>query len=335
MKDIDVVIPLFNCTKFIEDAIRSAQNQIWAVNKIIVVNDGSTDDGPSKVARMSESDDRIVLLSGPNQGLSAARNKGIRASTAEFVAFLDADDLWEPDKIKKQLDCLLCSSFSFVHTQAAAVDLQGHPIEATLYKNNAQIEPSFENIRLGTYSVIGSASSVLTRRRLLLDAGLFNENMHFGGEDWDMWARLAKYGHAHLIDEPLTKIRLVPCSLQRSMSSKTRALSRLHSRIAVAARWQDDLLFLREHRVEGRKDAWAVARLLIFSPLQLSQFYMCLQRHEQAVGREIIHGPADFACLLFEGVWRTILGFACSSEERKRLFLKLRNLISLKSKYAL
>ena len=134
MDSIDVVIPLYNCTSYIEHAISSVQRQVMAVDKIIVVNDGSTDDGPFKVAKMAQNDKRIILLNGPNQGLSAARNKGITASDAELIAFLDADDMWDPQKINKQVPFLSNSKLSFVHTQASAIDIYGEPISTTLYK---------------------------------------------------------------------------------------------------------------------------------------------------------------------------------------------------------
>jgi glycosyltransferase involved in cell wall biosynthesis len=101
------------------------------VGKIIVVNDGSTDTGPDIVAGMAEKDKRIFLLSGPNQGLSAARNKGVRASSAELVAFLDADDAWEPEKIAQEVSAVVNNPLcAFVHTQARAMDTTGQLLRA-------------------------------------------------------------------------------------------------------------------------------------------------------------------------------------------------------------
>ena len=322
MDSIDVVIPLYNCTSYIEHAIYSVQRQVMAVDKIIVVNDGSTDDGALKVTKMAQNDKRIILLNGTNQGLSAARNKGITASEAEFIAFLDADDMWDPQKINKQAPFLSNSRLSFVHTQASAIDIYGKPISTTLYKTNTYA-PSFDNIRLGIYSVIGSASSVVTRRKLLLDAGLFDQDQHFGGEDWDMWARLAQYGPAHLVDEPLTKIRLVPSSLQRSMSAEVRARSRLHSRIMVASHWQDDAIFLEKHRIEARKEAWAIMRWLLFKPKELRNFYRYLHHHEKIAGRTIVRGAFDFIALLCTGLFQTMCSIMRSPIECKRLLHRL------------
>ncbi len=320
MKNVDAIIPLFNCAPFIKHAIASVQNQDTPVNKIIVVNDGSTDIGPDIVFNMAANDKRILLLNGPNQGLSAARNKGIRASSAEFVAFLDADDTWEPEKITKELAVMSNGSYSFVHTQARAIDTTGQLIDIILYKTTPNACPSFDNIRLGIYPVVGSASSVLTRRELLFLAGLFDESQHFGGEDWDMWARLAQHGPAHLIDEPLTRIRIAPKSLQRSMSAETRARSRLHSRIIVARHWQDDEAFMRRHRQEARKDAWAVLRWLLLRPTELRQFYTFLHDHDEAAGRIIITDIADYATLIGRGLLQTATSIIRSPAECKRLW---------------
>lgn len=320
MEGVDVIIPLFNCASFIERAIISVQNQLKPVSKIIVINDGSTDTGPLIVSNMARNDKRIILLNGPNQGLSAARNKGIRASSEAFIAFLDADDAWEPEKIAKEFSVISNSPYSFVHTQARAIDTSDQLIDVSLYKSNPNISPSFDNIRLGIYPVVGSASSVLTRRELLFEAGLFDENQHFGGEDWDMWARLAQFGPACLIDEPLTRIRIVPSSLQRSMSGEDRARSRLHSRIMVASHWQNDMEFLLRHRKEARKDVWAVLRWLLLKPTALYQFYIFLRHHDEAAGRIIVTNIIDYISLIVRGMIQTVIVVIGSPGECKRLW---------------
>lgn len=320
MEGVDVIIPLFNCASFIEHAILSVQNQVKPVSKIIVVNDGSTDTGPLIVSNMARNDKRIILLNGPNQGLSAARNKGIRASSEAFIAFLDADDAWEPEKIAKELSVISNSPYSFVHTQARAIDTSGQMIDVSLYKTNPNISPSFDNIRLGIYPVVGSASSVLTRRELLFVAGLFDESQHFGGEDWDMWARLAQFGPVGLINEPLTRIRIVPNSLQRSMSAEDRARSRLHSRIMVASHWQDDMDFLLRHRKEARKDVWAILRWLLLKPIALYQLYISLRHHSEAAGRIIVTNIIDYISLIVWGMAQTIITVLVSPSECKRLW---------------
>ncbi len=96
MAAVDVIIPLFNKPATIERAIRSVQAQTFADWRLLVVDDGSTDTSPELVRQMQTQDGRIELMVQSNQGPGAARNAGIRAATAAYVAFLDADDQWYP-----------------------------------------------------------------------------------------------------------------------------------------------------------------------------------------------------------------------------------------------
>lgn len=321
--DVDVVIPLYNCAAFIEKAIASVQNQTVSVRKIIVVNDGSTDEGSQLVSEISAKDKRILLLNGPNQGASAARNRGILAAESSFIAFLDADDLWAPDKIARQLAVMEQGGFSFSHTLAEAVDEQGCPLKVPLYLGGEDTPPTFDNIRLGLYAVVGSASAVLTRRDLLLRIGLFDEEQKFG-EDWDVWARLAQYGPAARVDSPLTRIRIRLNSVQRSISPETRALSRLHSRILVARHWEDDPHFLRAHERAARPDLWAVMRWRLLSPAAMRELYRQLHGHCHAAGRVLARTPWDFFRVLFWGCGSTLRTILASPRELLRLWGRLR-----------
>lgn len=321
--DVDVVIPLYNCAEFIEQAIRSVQEQTVPVRTIIVVNDGSTDAGLKKVAAMAAKDKRILLLNGPNQGASAARNRGILAARSPLVAFLDADDFWKPDKIARQLAVMEQGGFSFSHTLAEAVDEQGHPVNVPLYAGGMDIPPTFDNIRLGLYPVVGSASAVLTWRDLLLRAGLFAERENFG-EDWDMWARLAQYGPVARVDSPLVSIRIRLSSVQHSMSAETWALSRLHSRILVARHWEDDPEFLRAHERAARPDLWAVMRWRLSSPASMRELYHQLHGHRHAAGRVLARTPWDFFRVLLWGCGTTLRKIMTSPSELLRLWRRLR-----------
>lgn len=103
---IDVIIPVFNCEKYIGEAIDSILNQTWKDLSIIVVDDGSTDNTASVVEKITESGKRIVLISPGKVGLSNALNIGIDSSKAPYIAFLDADDVWKPEKLEKQMNYL-------------------------------------------------------------------------------------------------------------------------------------------------------------------------------------------------------------------------------------
>ena len=95
---VSVIIAAFNAQRWINLSIESAQSQTLREIEIIVVDDGSTDDTAEMVMRIAKDDPRIHLIQQPNAGVGAARNAGIRLARGKFVAPLDADDLWQPEK---------------------------------------------------------------------------------------------------------------------------------------------------------------------------------------------------------------------------------------------
>ena len=99
---IDVVIPVYNGQDFIIQAIKSIENQTYQPNKILIVDDGSTDD-TAKLILSHQSSIPIQCIQKENGGLSSARNKGILSSTSQYIAFLDADDVWYPNKLQEQI----------------------------------------------------------------------------------------------------------------------------------------------------------------------------------------------------------------------------------------
>ena len=329
MKSIDAIIPLFNCEHYIKESIQSIQSQTYPVNKIIVVDDGSTDNSASIVECLAKQDPKILLLRGTNHGLSAARNKGIRAATADFIAFLDADDIWLPDKLAEQM--MIFSSHkdcAFIHTQALAIAPEGTTIDEMFsigpFQSDQQtiVQSQFNSIRSGEYIVSGSASSVIARRNMIIKAGLFDETMRFA-EDWDMWARLAELGDVAFIPKPLVKIRVHPQSMQRSIPAVARARSRLNGRIAVASHWENDNAFLQQHRQLARQDAWNVIRWLLLKPALLASFYKELRNHRLKAGRVVVTSALDYLTLISWGITKTLKDVLTSPAELKRLWGRL------------
>ncbi|MEJ5260301.1 MAG: glycosyltransferase family 2 protein [Anaerohalosphaeraceae bacterium] len=104
MKPVDVVIPLYNKEGTILRAVRSVQQQTYPHWRLIVIDDGSTDEGPQRVLQLNDS--RILLIHQANQGPGAARNRGIEAAQAPYIAFLDADDQWYPDYLQNGIAAL-------------------------------------------------------------------------------------------------------------------------------------------------------------------------------------------------------------------------------------
>ena len=105
-EQIDVIIAVYNGEKFIEEAIASAQNQTWKDLNIIVADDGSTDGTLAIISTLAAADERISVLARSHEGVSATLNAAIQFSKAKYIAFLDADDIWDVNKLTLQMEAL-------------------------------------------------------------------------------------------------------------------------------------------------------------------------------------------------------------------------------------
>lgn len=102
--EVSVIMPCYQCQRYVTEAIESVLNQTFRRFELIVIDDGSTDDTPALIKKYADTDDRIVLIPIPNSGMTAARKKGLEVASAEWIAFLDSDDVWLPTKLERQLE---------------------------------------------------------------------------------------------------------------------------------------------------------------------------------------------------------------------------------------
>lgn len=187
---VSVIMPAYNAQKHIGEAIDSVRAQSFIDWELIVVNDGSTDDTAKIVTSYSLTDRRIQLVTQPNKKQAAARNTGLRMAKGEWIAFLDADDLWRPEKLSRQL---LCSNADVTYT--SGIKLFEPSGKMTPYDIHPGLVSSGEMYRmLFEWNPIPNLS-VLIKRKLVEVAGLQNESIEVVGcEDWEYWIRLAKNG---------------------------------------------------------------------------------------------------------------------------------------------
>jgi glycosyltransferase involved in cell wall biosynthesis len=188
---VDVVIPCFNGANFIERCIGSVLSQTSPVNKIIFVDDGSTDASLAIILKLQVKHSRIKIITQDNRGLAAARNKGISFSEAALISFLDVDDYWLPNKIENQLKLFHTS------TKSKTVAVASNYFDEIDSKRKPGISNSGVRVispqSLLTYRTVipGSGSSVLIPKTLFDNVGLFDEQLKYG-EDLDLWIRIAR-----------------------------------------------------------------------------------------------------------------------------------------------
>lgn len=200
---VSVVIPAYNCERFIAAALDSVLAQTYQPSEIIVVDDGSRD-GTAGVLRSYAG--RIRCLYQENRGEPAARNLGVRHASGEFIAFLDGDDLWLPQKLQLQMDYFdTHPACALVYTDMKTFDEHG-VIEESVRERFNIIFPS-GNIfpQLFRETLFGSGS-VVCRRACLDRVGLFDEKL-LNGSDYEMWLRIARHFEVGYIDQPVMMYR--------------------------------------------------------------------------------------------------------------------------------
>ena len=201
MPQVSVIIPTHNRSEFLRSAIASVLSQAYQDFELIVVDDASTDTTAEVVA--SFNDERIKFIRHEtNQGGSAARNTGIRNSKGDYIAFLDDDDEWLPEKLSKQVQVLLSSppEVACVYTGWLDVDRSTGSILAK------HIPSKRGNLSKGltAENSVGSTSAVLLKRACLRKVGLFDEDLPCS-QDYDLWIRLSKEFLFECVPEPLFK----------------------------------------------------------------------------------------------------------------------------------
>jgi glycosyltransferase involved in cell wall biosynthesis len=193
---VSIIIPTYNRAWIVRDAIDSVLGQTYTGFELVVVDDGSTD----RTLEILESyRDRLRVLRQSNQGVSAARNRGIGASAAPLIALLDSDDIWLPDKLTVQVDFFRRNPAALIcQTEEIWIrnGLRVNPGKRHRKPSGMIFEPSLE-------LCLVSPSAVMFRRELIEKVGLFDESLP-ACEDYDLWLRVGCRFPVHLIGRPLT-----------------------------------------------------------------------------------------------------------------------------------
>ena len=199
MKDnptVSVVIPCYNAARFIEQAVVSALEQSSRPTEIIVVDDGSTDGSAEKAQRFGLP---VRVIRQTNAGPSVARNTGIKASSGELIAFLDADDYWLPHKLERQLDRFEDPGVALVHSHHRWMFSDGSTTDIRESTCGQVFHVLLERCTIAVITAV-------VRREVFERVGLFDPSLR-GSEDWDMWLRIAASYRVDVVPEVLACYR--------------------------------------------------------------------------------------------------------------------------------
>ncbi|EKU99181.1 glycosyl transferase [Leptolyngbya sp. PCC 7375] len=217
---VSVVIPAYNAEQFIERTLISVLDQTYCHLEIIVVDDGSCDRTPDIVRSLMNQDRRIALFQQPNQGVAAARNLAIQKANGTFIAPLDADDIWYPNNIEKQLRTIQNAGPKIGVTYAWSFDIDHHDHRLEGFRA-ANISGNVYLTLIG-HNFLGNASASLIRRECFDIVGGYDNSFkaqNAGGcEDWDLYLRIAEKFHFTAVPEFLIGYRRTLDSMSSSNS---------------------------------------------------------------------------------------------------------------------
>jgi glycosyltransferase involved in cell wall biosynthesis len=210
MPTVSVIIPAYNAMTYLPETVESVLRQSFTDFEVLIIDDGSCDRIGQWAAQIQ--DPRVRLISQENQGASGARNTGLAQAQGKYIAFLDADDLWEPTKLKKQVCCLEHNpALGLVYTWTALIDRAGKPT-GRVFASHAAGDVWEQLIQ---HNIIECGSSPMIRRCCFETVGVFDRNL-LAVEDWDMWIRIASNYPFAVIAQPLTYYRQLPSSLSKN-----------------------------------------------------------------------------------------------------------------------
>lgn len=230
---VTVIIPVYNGAEFLGAAVESAQTQTYRNLEILVVDDGSTDASLQIATEYAAKDERIRVIPQPNGGVAKARNTAIAASHGEFIAPLDADDLWLPDKIARQMACMLATGdhCGFVYSWWALIDPTGNVVDRSPRWTVAGHR--FETLLLINFT--GNASVPLFRKQCLVEAGGYNSALAAakagGCEDLEVVLRVAAHYSIGVVPEIMMGYRRSPGSMSTDCNRMWRSRQMVLARI--------------------------------------------------------------------------------------------------------
>jgi glycosyltransferase involved in cell wall biosynthesis len=294
---VSVVIPAFNAERTIEETLKSVNSQTYQNSEIIVVDDGSSDRTPSIVSKF-ETHFPLTLITQNNEGVAAARNSGIHEAKGEFIAPVDADDLWHPTKIQKQVDMILRGGnmVGFVYCGRRKIGdnskVKGAPPIISC-RGRVLCQHLYSNF-------VGNGSALLLRRSAVLQVGGYSSKLREmdleGSEDYLLQLEIARSWLVDVVPEYLVGYR----KTAQQMSSDSKRMHR--SRMAVykiirercqyipdfVMRWSKAKSHIwLANKLERRRRLWHFRAALLLDPMAV------LRRFESVYLRRVKNGAQN------------------------------------------
>lgn len=280
---ISTIIPVYEQPDLLRDALDSIDKQTVDDYEVLVVDDASSTDFEPIVDAY---DDRVRLITHEkNQGAAAARNTGIEHANGEYVAFLDADDTWEPTKLEKQCKVVENDDLGLVYTGFVQYELDGTEWERYPEARGNIYLDELERDR------VHPTSTVMVRRDVLAEVGGFDTSLP-SRQDYDLWLRITEHYEVDYVDEILVDKREQPDSISKDFNSRIEGdlavFEKVKERAADLNFWTRSRIYSYHHHVIGRDyesngDRWKALKHLglaivryPFRPVSYAMFIIAL-----------------------------------------------------------
>jgi glycosyltransferase involved in cell wall biosynthesis len=259
---VSIIIPNYNYSQYLQEAIDSALNQTYHPVEVIVVDDGSTDHSKTVIQQCG---DRIQSVFHENRGLPSARNSGIAIATGDYFLFLDADDILFPDAVSQLLNAFAeMPECGIIFGYSERVNADGQTL--SLHQNEARCFV-YEEFVCNNFILVPEA---LVKRKVLQTVGVFNPRF-LQGEDYDLWIRASKRFTIRHIEQPIAKIRTHAANMSNNrvkqltwelqvIQSHTdgsllmrRSLAKIYHRLAYECRIVHQKMLFRKYTIEAIK----------------------------------------------------------------------------------
>ncbi len=223
---ISVVVPVYNGERFLAETVISALAQSFGDYEIIVVDDGSQDSTPRLISDFMRRDVRVRGIAQANSGVAAARNRGIAEAKGEFIAPLDADDLWKPQKLERQLLAFERGGkdVHLVYTWSERIDEESAIIEGRAMCHTEEGRVLQDSV---LYNLVGHASGALIRRDSVIAAGGYDEALRAqkaqGCEDKKLYIGVAERGEFRSVRDTLVGYRRAANAMSRNVPQMRRS----------------------------------------------------------------------------------------------------------------
>lgn len=225
---VTIITPAFNAEQYLKKTIESVLSQTFSDYEMIIIDDGSTD-ATKTIAQeyIKRYPQKIKYIYQDNHGLSHARNTGIKAAQGEYIALLDSDDEWFPNRLEESVKAMeadpLCG---LVHSNIMRIDTSNEPLEIPVREKQYLSGMIFKELLLRKAHI--ACPTVLFRKSCLETIGLFDESLikdQLGCEDRDLWLRLSRKFKICYIDQVLAYYRMSPGSMSRNRERMMKARS--------------------------------------------------------------------------------------------------------------